>query len=111
MTDLLKQVIDEAKAYPVNTISPYLFKTDKGGSYLKEDNTCHGFQTIWQYWQNNYFPPDNQYSERSIRKTNANFDDLETASERLGHASTATTKKHYIDSESTVVPITVQLKQ
>ena len=36
---------------------------------------------------------DKQYSERSIRKANANFYDLETASERLGHASTATTKK------------------
>ena len=37
-------------------------------------------------WQNNYFPPDKQYSERSIRKTNANVGDLEVASERLGHA-------------------------
>ena len=90
---------------------PNLFKTSKGKSYLKEDNRCDGFQTIWQYWQNNYFPPGEQYSERSVRKTNANVDDLETALDRLGHASTATTKKHYIDSESTVVPITVQLKQ
>ena len=110
MTDQLKGVIDEANAYPANTLSPYLFKTSKGESYLKEDNRCDGFQTIWQYWQNNYFPPDNQYSERSIRNTNANVDDLETASERLGHASTATTKKHYRDSESTVVPISVPLK-
>jgi len=110
MTDLLKQVIDEAKAYPANVLSPYLFKTDKGGSYLKEDNTCHGFQTIWQYWQNNYFPPDKQYSERSIRKTNANVGDLLTSSERLGHASTATTIKHYIDNVSTVVPLSVPLK-
>lgn len=110
MTDQLQAVIDEARAYPANVLSPYLFKTDKGGSYLKEDNTCHGFQTIWQYWQNNYFPPDKQYSERTIRKANANVGDLEVASERLGHASTATTKKHYIDSESTVVPIKVPLK-
>ena len=105
MTDLLKQVIDEAKAYPVNTISPYLFKTDKGGSYLKEDNTCHGFQTIWQYWQNNYFPPDKQYSERSIRKTNANVGDLLTNSERLGHASTSTTQKFYRNKPIRVAPL------
>ena len=110
MTDQLQAVIDEANAYPLNTLSPYLFKTSKGKSYLKADNRCDGFQTIWQYWQNNYFPPDKQYSERTIRKANANVGDLEVASERLGHASTATTKKHYIDSESTVVPIKVPLK-
>ena len=55
-------------------------------------------------------PEQKQYSERSIRKAYANVGDLEAASERLGHASTATTKKHYRDSVSTVVPITVQLK-
>ena len=111
MTDLLKQVIDEAKAYPANVLSPYLFKTDKGSSYLKEDNTCHGFQTIWQYWQNNYFPPDKQYSVRSLRKANLNVGDLKAASIRGGHASLATTIKHYIDNVSIVVPIEVQLKQ
>ena len=111
MTDQLQEVIDEANAYPANVLSPYLFKTDKGGSYLKEDNTCHGFGTIWQYWQNNYFPPDKQFSERSIRNTNANVGDLSTASKRLAHASTATTIKHYIDNISIVVPIKVQLKR
>ena len=54
---------------------------------------------------------DKQFAERSIRNWVGDQGDLQTASERLGHASTATTKKHYIDSESTVVPITVQLKQ
>ena len=105
MTDQLKGVIDEANAYPANTLSPYLFKTSKGESYLKEDNRCDGFQTIWQYWQNNYFPPDNQYSERSIRNTNANVDDLETASERLGQASTSTTKKFYRNKPTRVLPL------
>lgn len=67
------------------------------------------FTPIWQTSQNK-MPEQKQYSERSIRKANATVGDLETASERLGHASTATTKKHYIDSESTVVPIKVPLK-
>ena len=55
-------------------------------------------------------PEYEQFAERSIRNWVGDQEDLQTASERLGHASTSTTKKHYIDSESTVVPISVPLK-
>jgi len=44
MTPELKAVIDERNA--IKPLSPYLFKTRKGESYLKEDNRCDGFQTI-----------------------------------------------------------------
>ena len=75
-------------------LSPYLFKTRKGESYLKEDKTAHGFTSIWQRWQNK-IPEDKQFAERSIRNYVGDQEDLQTASERLGHASTDMMSKHY----------------
>lgn len=80
-----------------------------GRSLTKEDGTTTSFDSQWQRWQQK-FPKEKRFAERSFRNLVGSEDDLQTASGRLGHASTATTKKHYIDSESTVVPIKVPLK-
>ena len=48
---------------------------------------------------------DKQFAERSIRNWVGDQDDLQTASERLGHASTDTTSKHYRSNVKKVMPL------
>ncbi|MBH75384.1 MAG: hypothetical protein CL896_06310 [Dehalococcoidia bacterium] len=45
------------------------------------------------------------FSERSLRHLVGSEDDLQTASDRLGHASTATTKKYYRNKPTVVLPL------
>jgi len=71
---------------------------------LKSDNTCTGFESQWQRWQQK-LPKDKRFAERSIRNLVGSQDELEIASERLGHASTATTKKFYRSNVTNVLPL------
>jgi len=50
-------------------------------------------------------PEDKQFAERSIRNWVGDQDDLQTASERLGHASTDTTNKHYRSNVTKAMPL------
>jgi len=102
MTPELKAVIDDCNA--IKPLSPYLFKTRKGDPYLKPNKTAEGFTSIWQRWQNK-MPEDKQFAERSIRNWVGDQDDLQTASERLGHTSTNTTSKHYRSNVKKVMPL------
>ena len=102
MTAEVKSVIDEYNA--IKPLSPYLFKTRKGDPYLKPNKTAEGFTSIWQRWQNK-MPEDKQFAERSIRNWVGDQDDLQTASERLGHTSTNTTSKHYRSNVKKVMPL------
>jgi integrase len=102
VTPELKSVIDKCNA--IKPVSPYLFKTRKGEPYLKPDKTTEGFTSIWQSEQNK-MPEDKQLAERSIRNWVGDHDDLQTASERLGHASTTTTKKFYRSNVTNVTPL------
>jgi len=107
MTPELKAVIDQCNA--IKPLSPYLFKTRKGEPYLKPDKTAEGFTSIWQRWQNK-MPEDKQFAERSIRNWVGDQGDLQTASERLGHASTNTTNKHYRSNVTKVMPLSSNSK-
>ena len=50
-------------------------------------------------------PEDKQFAERSIRNWIGDQDDLQIASERLGHVSTGTTSKHYRSNVTNVMPL------
>ena len=50
-------------------------------------------------------PKEQKFSIRCLRNLVGHQDDLATASERLGHASQATTKKFYRSNTSKVVPL------
>ena len=55
-------------------------------------------------------PEEKQIAEWSIRNWVGDQDDSQTASERLGHASTTTTERYYRNDVSKVVPISLPLK-
>ena len=102
MTRDLAEAITEARA--IKPLSIYLFHDRKGQSYLKEDRTFDGFHSMWSRFRLK-LPKEQRFSIRSLRNLVGQQDDLETASERLGHASLATTKKFYRSNTSKVVPL------
>ena len=53
-------------------------------------------------------PKEKRFFEGSIRHLVGSQDELEIASERLGHASTATTKKFYRSNVTNVAPLIPQ---
>ena len=75
-----------------------------GEALMKLDGTTTGFDSQWQRWQRK-FPKEKRFAERSLRNLVGSEDDLQTASERLGHASTATTKKFYRNKPTEVLPL------
>ena len=102
ITPELDEVLKECKA--IQPLSIFLFKTRRGQSYMSEDKGCSGFESMWQRWQSK-LPKEQRFTERSLRNTVGHQGDLATASERLGHASSATTKRFYRDNVSTVTPL------
>jgi len=92
LTDEVREIIRECRER--KPLSKYLFKTRTGECQLKDDNTATGFDSQWQRWQRK-LSKGKRFSERSIRNLVGSQDELIIASERLGHASTATTKKFY----------------
>lgn len=103
MTEELKATIKKCRA--IKPLSIYLFKNRRGQSYLGDDNTANGFESMWQRWQRK-LPKERRFAERSLRNLVGHQGDLATASERLGHASAATTKRFYRDNVSTITPLT-----
>jgi len=107
MTDELKAVLKEVRSVPpLNSI--FLFTNRRrnrgvGEAMIKTDGTTTGFDSQWQRWQWK-LPKENRFAERSLRNLVGSEDDLQTASERLGHASTATTKKFYRNKPTEVLP-------
>jgi len=102
LTDEMRDIIRECRER--KPLSKHLFKTRTGECQLKEDNTCTGFESQWQRWQRK-LPKERRFAERSLRNLVGSQDELEIASERLGHASTATTKKFYRSNVTNVAPL------
>ncbi len=108
LTDEMRDIIRECRER--KPLSKHLFKTRTGECQLKEDNTCTGFESQWQRWQRK-LPKERRFAERSLRNLVGSQDELEIASERLGHASTATTKKFYRSNVTNVTPLNVPNKK
>lgn len=108
MIDEVEQIIKECRER--KPLSKYLFKTRTGECLLKADNTASGFESQWQRWQRR-LPKEKRFAERSIRNLVGSQDELEIASERLGHSSTATTKKFYRSNVTDVTMLVSHKKQ
>ena len=102
LIDEMREIVRECRER--KPLSKYLFKTRDGECQLKEDNTCTGFESQWQRWQRK-LPKERRFAEHSLRNLVGSQDELEIASERLGHASTATTKKFYRSNVTNVTPL------
>jgi integrase len=108
MTREMEQIIKEY--CDRKPLSKYLFKTRTGECQLKEDRTADGFHSMWTRWQSK-LPKEKRFPQRSIRNLIGSQDELEIVSERLGHASSATTKKFYRSNVTNVAPLNFPNKQ
>jgi integrase len=102
MTPELKAIVRRCRSIP--PLSQHLFHTKFGKSYLKHDRTYEGFSSMWTRWQQK-LPEEQRFAERTIRNAVGHQDDLETASNRMGHTSTATTEKYYRSNIHKVTPL------
>ena len=102
MTTELREAIKACRL--IKPLSIYLFHNKRGQYYVKDNMTTSGFASQWQRRQQKC-PKTKRFAERSIRTAVGYEDDLLTASERLGHASTDTTKKFYRDNVTKVTPL------
>ena len=90
------------KAIPPTSI--HLFKTQQGKLYFVNGRSTTAFSSSWARWMK-WFPKEMRFSERSIRNLVGSEGELQEASERLGHASPATTKRYYRLKPTVVVPL------
>ena len=99
-----------AQCRSIKPLSIYLFHTRRGQSYLADDRSYEGFSSMWSRWMAK-LPKEERFGVRTLRNLVGSQDDLATASERLGHASSATTQKHYRSNTSQVTPLSVPNKR
>lgn len=108
-TQALREAIDQAlSARPVD-ISPYLFCTRSGASYLKDDGTTSGFDSAWQRFMKKALLETElkeKFKEHDLRgKTGSDSESDEAAMELLGHSNINTTRKHYRRKAKIVTPL------
>jgi len=102
LTPELKRVLSAIRK--VIPTSIYLFKTQAGQPLIKENGSTSAFNSAWRRWMGK-LPENERFAEKSLRNLVGSEDDLLTASERLGHASSDTTKKFYRDNVTKVTPL------
>jgi len=108
--DELKAVISDIQRLPPRRIGDApLFVTRQGKPYIKEDGSANAFDSLWQRFTRkalNQTDLTKRFQERDLRaKVASESASLEEASERLGHASTATTKRIYRRKPAKVKPL------
>ena len=103
----LKMIVDAIRALPPSSI--HFFTTQEGKLYIKDGRSTTAFKSTWSRWMDQLAKHTNisKFSERSIRNLVGSEDDLQTASEKLGHASTTTTQQYYRRNRTNVTPLQV----
>ena len=103
-TPELRKVISDIVSLPPTSV--YLFKTQKGEPLVKNKATNSAFNSAWQRWMKRLKDRNiPRFSERSISNLVGSEGELQEASERLGHASLATTKRYYRLKPTVVTPL------
>ena len=101
----LRVVVDAIRSLPPSSI--HFFTTQEGKLYIKDGRSTTAFKSTWSRWMDQLEKHTEipKFSERSIRNLVGSEDDLQTASNRLGHTSTATTQRYYRQKPSKVTPL------
>jgi integrase len=103
-TPELRKIIGDVCA--ITPTSVLLFKNQKGEPLIKNRKTNSAFASAWARWMKRLRDRNiKRFSERSLRNLVGSEDDLQTASERLGHASTTTTQQYYRNKPTVVLPL------
>jgi len=110
-SDDLKELTDEILKLPPRRIGDtYLFVTRQGKPYFNpETMKCNAFDSLWQRFMERVMTltkVTERFHEHDLRaKVASDSSTLEEASERLGHASTETTKRVYRRKPTEITPL------
>ena len=111
----LRETVDAVLAIPPKRRDPdaFLFTTKAGaGFYDEESGKAHGFDTLWSRFIDRGLAEgviERRIRERDLRAVvGAESDSDEDAQARLGHASVATTRRHYRRRARRVEPLSAR---
>ena len=97
-TDALRLSVDKIKRVRKKINSIWLFHTNKGQPYIKENGTANGFDSIWRRFMNKALKETKlkeRFTEHDLRAKVASDINTEHARQLLGHASTEITERIY----------------
>lgn len=97
-SDELRAAIEEAKALRRKIYCPWLFHTNKGQPYIKENGSAAGFSSIWQRFMAKVLSETavkDRFTEHDLRAKVASDVDGDHARRLLGHASSQITERVY----------------
>jgi len=106
-TPELKEAATFALSIRAKDIVPWVFCTNRGGCYVKEDGTANAFDSLWQRFMKAVLDKtavQTRFQEKDLRKKTASDMDLDLASKLLGHARSETTRRHYRLTGDRVLP-------
>lgn len=108
-TPALRKVIDEALAARPVHISPWVFCTTRGESYIAADGTASSWDSMWQRFMERILKETKvkiRFTEHDLRaKCASDAQTLEHAQALLTHADSATTKRIYRRRPERVMPL------
>jgi integrase len=112
----MRALLDEIQRIPPRRIGDApLFVTRQGKPYIKENGSANAFDSLWQRFMRKALEKTDlteRFQERDLRaKVASESATLEEASERLAHASTATTKRIYRRKPTKVKPLILGVKK
>ncbi len=94
----LKFSIDQAIAIRKKVLSIWLFHTNTGQPYIKDNGTANGFDSIWQRFMAKALSSTKlkiRFTEHDLRAKVASDSNLSHAQALLGHSSSSTTERIY----------------
>lgn len=104
----LRAAVDEAKGMRL-VLSPFLFCNRRGESYVKEDGTANGWDSIWQRFMDRLLRDtkiERRFTEHDIRaKCASDAETLTHAQQLLAHADARTTERVYRRRPERVKPL------
>lgn len=107
-THALREAIENIKAIRRKVVSMYLFHTNKGQPYVKEDGTANGWDSLWQRFMRKVIKEtavQERFTEHDLRaKCASDLSSLEHAQALLTHSDSALTKRVYRRKPERVKP-------
>lgn len=107
-SDSLRLAIDEIKKVRKKINSIWLFHTNKGQPYIKENGTANGFDSIWRRFMNKALKETKlieRFTEHDLRAKVASDTESEHARQLLGHATQEITDRIYKRKGNIVKPL------
>lgn len=106
-SDELRFAVDEIKKVRKKINSIWLFHTNKGQPYIKDDGTANGFDSIWRRFMDKSIKETKlkeRFTEHDLRAKVASDSEINHAQQLLGHTNMELTNRVYRRKANIVKP-------